>query len=134
MATRLAEASQDAMADAVAALLDGGSIEIRTGYQPATPDDTATGTLLATLTLNNPAFGAASAGAAALSLTPAITAVASGSGTAGWFRALTSGSAAVLDGSCSASGGGGDMFITNTAVVSGQSLSVVSWSIEMPAS
>ena len=52
MAIRLPNASRNAAVDAVLALAAGGSIEIRTGSQPASASDAATGTLLATFTLD----------------------------------------------------------------------------------
>jgi hypothetical protein len=41
MATRLAALSQNAAADAVTARANGGTVEIRTGSQPATGDTAA---------------------------------------------------------------------------------------------
>ena len=61
MATRITQAAAAAACDAVVDRLDAGAaagyIEIRTGSQPATADTAATGTLLGTLTLSDPAFG-----------------------------------------------------------------------------
>lgn len=131
LATRISQAAQDAALDTFTALLDGGHIEIRTGSQPTNPDTAASGTLLATLTLNNPAFSAASAGVAN-GLLSGVTATAVASGTAGWCRAYTSGSAAVMDGSCSASGGGGDVQLNSVAITSGQTVTADSWVIELP--
>lgn len=132
MATRIATPTANAVVNAVAALMNGGSVKIYTGSPPATGDDTATGTLLATFTLQNPAFASASGGIGAVDVTPPLNATAVADGTAGWFRALTSGGAKVLDGLCTATGGGGDMTLTNVAVVNGQSLGITSWSLEMP--
>lgn len=131
MATRIAVATADDVADVITALLDGGSVQIREGYQPATADDAATGTLLVTITLNNPAFSASSSGIADADTT-GLSGTAAASGTAGWFRALASGGAKVLDGSCSASGGSGDMQLSDTAVTSGHEITVESWSLQMP--
>jgi hypothetical protein len=134
VATRIANLSRSAAADGVVDRLDAGgagSVEIRTGTQPSTAEDTATGTLLATLTLPNPAFGAASSGVATAN---AITAVAaSATGTAGWFRAKSGGGATVLDGSCTATGGGGDMQLNSTSLTSGVNVQITSWTVTMPA-
>lgn len=133
LATRISQAAQDAALDTFTALLDGGYIEIRTGSQPTNPDTAASGTLLATITLNSPAFGASSAGVASADIS-GVNDTAVADGTAGWCRAYTSGAAAVMDGSCSASGGGGDVQLVSVAVTTGQTLTVVSWTIELPAS
>lgn len=135
MATRISVAARNAAADAVVDLLDGGSgagyIEIRTGSQPATPATAASGTLLATLPLSDPAFGAASTGVATASAVTSDT-NADASGTAGWFRGYDSTGAAVIDGSITASGGGGDMTLSSVSIVAGGTVSVSSWTITMP--
>ena len=74
MATRLPTAARNAACDAVVDLLDAGAgagtIKIYTGSQPASANDAASGTLLATITLSDPAFGAASTGVATMAGTP----------------------------------------------------------------
>src|SRR5687768_13225294 len=105
MAFRLATTARNAAADGIVDLLDAGAgaatIEIRTGSQPATPNTAATGTLLVTFTMADPAFGAASTGVAtAASLPRTGTGVAAG--TAGWARAYDSNAAAVFDGAVTA--------------------------------
>lgn len=61
MTTRIANAAAAAAVNSVVDLLDGGAgagyIEIRTGAQPASVGTAASGTLLGTLTLSDPAFG-----------------------------------------------------------------------------
>lgn len=136
MATRISNAARTAMADSVVDLLDGGSgagtVQIRTGAQPATVGTTATGTLLGTLTLSDPAFGAAVSGVATAGAVTDDTA-ADATGTAGWFRALDSNGIAVLDGSISASGGGGDMILDSTSIVTGGVIKITSWTVTAPA-
>src|SRR5687767_6254900 len=108
MALSLATTARNAMCDALVDLLDAGAaagkIEIRTGTRPANPNTAATGTLLATVTLIDPAFGAAATGAATLADPVAVTAVATG--TATWCRFLDSNNNAVMDGDVTATGGG----------------------------
>lgn len=136
MATRLPTATRNAAADAVVDRLDlgpaAGTIQIRSGAQPASANDAATGTLLGTLTLSDPAFGAAATGVATAA---AITgdASADATGTAGWFRALDSTGATVLDGSITATGGGGDMTLDSVDIVAGGTIAVTSWTVTMPA-
>lgn len=135
MATRVPDARRNAIVDSVVDALDAGSgagkVEIRTGSQPADADDAATGTLLATCTLSDPAFGAAASGSASANAIAAVAAVATG--TAGWFRALDSDNNKVLDGSVTATGGGGDMELNTTSLVSGVDVDLTSWSVTMPA-
>lgn len=63
-----------------------GTIEYRTGAQPATADTAASGTLLATFVLADPAFFVAAAGVKDLDADPDISATAVAAGTAGWAR------------------------------------------------
>lgn len=138
MATRLPAATRNAMVDAVAARADAGSgpavIEIRTGSQPASADDAATGTLLATITCADPSFTAAVSGVAALDTDPVLSTTGVAAGTAGWFRLLDSTGATVLDGSVTATGGGGQLELSTTTISVGLTVQVTSGSITMPAS
>jgi hypothetical protein len=128
---RISTGARNAAADAIAALVGtGGTLKIYTGSQPATPGDTATGTLLATVTTG--AWGSASAGTAAGADPASVTAVATG--TAGWFRAASSGGTAVFDGDVTATGGGGTMQLSSTSIVSGGAVDITALSITMPAS
>lgn len=123
--------ARNAAADAIAALVGtGGTLKIYTGSQPATPATTASGTLLATVTLG--AWGSASAGTAAGADPASVNAVATG--TAGWFRAASSGGTTVFDGDVTATGGGGVMTLSSTSIVSGGAVDITSLSITMPAS
>lgn len=136
MATRLATATRNAACDATVDLLDGGTgagtIKIYTGTQPATANDTATGTLLATITLADPAFGAASTGAATLAGTP-LSATAVAAGTAGWARFADSNGATVLDGSVTATGGGGQIELATTTISTGVTVQITYGTVTMPA-
>lgn len=137
MATRIPTATRNAMADATVDLLDGGSaagyVEIRSGTQPATGNDAASGVLLATVTLNDPGFGAASTGTATADVSPALTAAAVATNTAGWFRAYDSNDVAVLDGSATATGGGGDMQLNTTSLVTAVDVTITAWTVTAPA-
>jgi len=135
MAIGLATATQNAMCDAGVDRADAGTgagtIQIRSGTRPATANAAATGTLLATVTLIDPAFGTAAAGVAALTDPPAVSGVADG--TATWFRMLDSTPATVLDGSVTATGGGGDLTLNTTTISTGLSVDVTGGSLTMPA-
>lgn len=143
MAVRISTAARNAAADAVAGLVDGGAgagvIRIYTGTQPANPATAPSGTLLAEFTLSDPAFAAASSGSAALDVTPALVDQGLAAGTAGWFRVLDSTEAAgtglgILDGSVTATGGGGDMTLNTVSISIGVDVELTSGSITMPAS
>lgn len=137
MATRIPTATRNAMANAAVDLLDAGTgagiIRIYTGSQPASANDAASGTLLGTLTCSDPAFGNASTGVATASAITSDTS-ADATGTAGWFRALDSDANTVLDGSITATGGGGDMTLDSVSIVAGGTIAVTSWTVTAPAS
>ncbi|MEU8264474.1 hypothetical protein AB0C02_28110 [Micromonospora sp. NPDC048999] len=133
MAIRLPAASRNAAVDAITARLSGGTIEVRTGAQPASAGDTPTGTLLATFALNAPAFSVASGGAAALAVSPQPEAIGEAAGTAGWWRAKDGSGATVMDGSCTATGGGGDLTLNTATVSVGLALRLTGGTVTMPA-
>jgi hypothetical protein len=130
MATRIPNASRNAAVDAVTALADGGTIEVRTGSQPATASDTATGTLLVTFTLAATAYGAGASGVATLAGTP-ISGTATATGTAGWFRVKGSGGSTVLDGAVGTSGA--ELNLSTTSITSGGTVQITSGTLTMPA-
>ena len=137
MATRISAAVASAMVNAVTALIDGGAgagtVQIRTGSQPATVATAASGTLLGTLTCADPSFAAASAGTATANTVTGDTS-ADATGTAGWFRVYDSSATAVEDGSITASGGGGDMILSSVSIVAGGTIDITSWTITQPLS
>lgn len=115
----LATAAASAAMTAVNTLLNGGSLIIYSGTQPATPETALSGnTALATFTFSATAFGAnsftggneqATASFVASSVTP------SANGTATFARALQSnGTTVVADYSVTATGGGGDITFGTT--------------------
>lgn len=129
---RLSNAGVNAAVDALAALLNGGTLRIYDGAQPATAD-TAVGVqaLLAELTFGSPAFGAAVAGVATANPITKDSA-ANATGTAAWFRAVTSGGAAVFDGSVGASGA--DLNLSTVAIQQNAEVSVTAFTITLPKS
>ncbi|MFR9807060.1 hypothetical protein ACL02T_32905 [Pseudonocardia sp. RS010] len=135
MTLTFAATTRNAIADALVDLLDAGSgagtIEIRSGTRPAGPDSAAAGTLLATITLADPAFGAASAGAAALSDPASVNAVATG--TATWFRAKDSDGTARFDGKVTETGGGGDLTLQTTSITSGLAVDITGGTVTASA-
>ncbi len=128
MPVRLPTAARNASVAAIAALADAGSgpgkIELRTGTQPASGNDAATGTLLATWTLADPAWGSPSAGTAALDASPVITTQAVAAGTAGWWRMLDSAGTTVLDGAAGGPSSGAQLILDNPVVAVDQVLNL----------
>jgi hypothetical protein len=138
MTTRISNASAAAAVNAVVDLLDGGAgagyIEVRTGAQPASVGTAASGTLLATLTLSDPAFGNATSANPAVATADTVTSDTNvdATGTAGWFRAYDSAGTAIIDGSVTATGGGGDMTFDTVSFVAGGTAALTSWTVSLP--
>jgi hypothetical protein len=141
MALKISTAARNAAADAIVDLIDAGGpgvLRIYGDTQPATPDTAVTTeTLLAEFTLSNPAFGAAATGVATLDVTPALTDVGIATDTATWFRFLTAAEAAgdgqgIVDGTVSATGGGGDLELNTTSISTGVNVEVTGGTITMP--
>lgn len=134
MPLRLADATRNAKVNAAVDLLDAGAgagtLKIYSGAQPATPATAASGTLLATVTLADPAFGNAASGAASGTDPASVNAVATG--TAGWFRAADSTGAVVFDGDVTATGGGGVMTLSSTSLTSGSPVDITSLTYTQP--
>lgn len=130
MAVSYSTATRNAKADAVGTKLSGGTVEIYSGSQPADANTAASGTLLATVTLGT--APAASAGVVTMPDPASVNAVATG--TAGWFRAKSSTAATVLDGSVTATGGGGQMQLSSVSLTSGAPVDLSSFTYTEPAS
>lgn len=120
--TTLRNAQLDAITTAVGA---GGKLQIYDGTRPAT-GGTATNKL-AEFTLGSP-FAPAASGAA---LSPTLPSNTTGLfvGTATWFRITTSGGTFVIDGSVSATGGGGDCQLNTTTISVGVTVAVTGFTI-----
>lgn len=135
MALAISTASRNAAADAIGNLVDAGAgagtIKVYTGSSPG-PNTAVTGTLLATFTCQDPAFAAASTGVKTLDITPAMTTTGLAAGTAGYFRIQDSNAANVMDGTVTATGGGGDLQLNTTTISVGLSLEITSGTITMP--
>lgn len=134
MAWRVTAALRNNMGAVVTNAIDAGSgpgvIEIRTGSRPATPETAVTGTLLATVTLGDPSFATWSAGASSVADPASIVAVADG--TAGYCRVKDSTGATVMDGTVTATGGGGDLTLGSVSITTGQSVDVTGGSLTIP--
>jgi hypothetical protein len=125
MTIRLNDACANDMLDGLDATFNSGTLEIRTGTQPASANDAATGTLLASMTVPADAFSAAAARVKAKAGTWQDLA-ADAAGDAGWFRLKNSGDTRRIDGSVTATGGGGDMELENISLAVGQDVTITS--------
>ena len=106
---------------------NSGTIEIRTGSAPGA-GNAATGTVLATITLPADAFAAASGGTKAKSGTWQ-DASADATGTAAHWR-MTGGSN-IVEGTVTATGGGGDMELDSTSITSGQTVTITAFTFSV---
>jgi hypothetical protein len=100
-----------------------GKIRIYSGTRPATGGTETT--VLAELPCSATFAPAPSAGV--LTLNAITSATASATGTASWFRILTSANAAVFDGNVGTSGS--DLNLNSTAITSGANVAISSFTI-----
>ena len=102
---------------------------VYTGSVPATCATAASGTLLATFTLNSSPFGVASSGAMVLGgLTLSVSA--GNSGTAGYFRMNDGSSNCHVQGTCGQ--GSGDLSWDNATFVSSQTVEITGFTVTAP--
>lgn len=130
MAFRQNDASRNGTATGFGALYNAGSARVLTGAQPAA-GGAETGTLLAAITIPNPAFGTPSAGVMAKSGTWSTTATTGGA--AGYLRVLSSDSASFFDLNITIAGGGGEAIINDIDIVENGNVVITALEITMPA-
>jgi hypothetical protein len=130
MAFQFSTGARNASLDSIESTISTTPIlEIRTGAAPATCATADSGTVLVTMTLPSDWLAAASGGSKVLSGTWE-DASADADGTAGHFRIKdSSGTTCHIQGSCSATGGGGDMTLDNPVIATGQAVSITSFTI-----
>lgn len=140
MASSISNVAARAACDAVVDLVDGGAgaglLRIYSGTIP-TDADTALGAqvLLAELTMSDPAFGAAAdANPGGRATASAITGdtSANATGTASFYRMVDSNGVTIVQGSVTATGGGGDLQLNSVAIQSGAAVTVTSFTLTMP--
>jgi hypothetical protein len=103
-------------------------LQIWTGAPPANCAAADTGTLLAELTLPSDWMAAASGGSKALLGTWTVAGV--NTGAAAHFRLKdNAGTTCHLQGTVTATGGGGDMTVNSTSITTGQTITVTSFTI-----
>ena len=130
MALQYSTAVRNAELDALETAIGTAAVlKIRTGAAPANVATADSGTVLATMTLPSDWLAAASSGSKAKSGTWQDTS-ADATGTAGHFRIYASdGTTAHIQGTVTATGGGGDLTLDNTSIASGQAITISSFSI-----
>lgn len=130
MAFQFSTAARNAALDAIETAIGAGAVlKIRSGTVPATVATADAGTVLATLTLPSDWLAAASGGSKAKAGTWEDTS-ADATGTAAHFRIYASdGTTAHIQGTVTATGGGGDMTLDNTSIASGQAVSITSFTL-----
>lgn len=130
MTIQLSVASRNARLDAIETVAGASTImKIRTGAVPASCATADAGTVLATLALPADWMAAASAGSKAKSGTwQDLTADAAG--TAAHFRVYASdGTTCHIQGTCTITGGGGDLTLDNTNIAVGQAITITGFTL-----
>lgn len=129
---KISTAARNAMGDAlITAIGTSAKIRIYDGSQPAGPGTAiSTQNLLAELTGNASAFAAATSSGVITANAITQDSGADATGTATWYRILTSGSTAVWDGTVGTSGA--DLNLNTTSIVLAGPVSVSSMTITMP--
>lgn len=130
MAIQLSTAVRNAGLDTFESTTGTSAIlAIMSGSAPANCGTAESGTRLATMTLPSDWMAAASGGTKAKSGTWQDTS-ADATGTGGYFRVYDSaGTTCHMQGTVTATGGGGDMTLDNTSIAAGQSITITSFTL-----
>lgn len=130
MALQLSTTVRNARLDQIESTIGTSPIlKIRTGAAPADCGTADSGTVLATLTLPSDWMAAASSGSKAKSGTWQDSS-ADASGTAAHFRIYDSGGTTChIQGTVTATGGGGDLTVDNTSFAAAQSFTINSFTL-----
>lgn len=133
MATQFRTTERNAWLDAVtSAIGSSGLLRIYAGTPPANVAAAlSSNTLLATCPLSSVFAPAASGGVLTAN---AITSDSSAdaTGTATFFRLLTSGGTAIVQGTVTATGGGGDLTFSSTSFTAGLTINITSFTLTAP--
>lgn len=130
MSIKLSTTVRNARLDTIESTIGTSAIlQIRSGTAPANCAASDTGTVLATISLPSDWMAAASSGAKAMSGTWQ-DASADAAGTAEHFRIYDSGgSTCHLQGTVTATGGGGDMTLDNAVLAAGQQINITTFTL-----
>ena len=130
MAFQFSTTARNGALDAIETAIGTSAVlKIRTGTVPADCGTADAGTVLATLTLPSDWLAAASGGSKSKSGTWE-DASADATGTAAHFRIYASdGTTVHMQGTITATGGGGDMTLDNTSIASAQQVTITSFTL-----
>ena len=130
MTIQLSDTVKNARLDAIETAIGTSAVlKIRTGAAPSGIADADSGTVLATLSLPSDWMAAASGGTKAKSGTWEDTS-ADATGTAAHFRIYASnGTTQHMQGTVTATGGGGDMTVDNTSFAAGQAFTITGFAL-----
>lgn len=130
MALQLSVGVRNGRLDAIETTIGTGAVlKIRTGAQPADCATADSGTVLATLSLPSDWMAAASSGSKAKAGTWSDSS-ADNTGTAGHFRIYASdGTTCHVQGTVTATGGGGDMTVDSTSFTAGQGFTITTFTL-----
>ena len=132
---KISTAARNAACDAIVDLVDGGTgagyVEVRTGAPPTNPGSASTGTLLATCTMSDPAFGAAATGVATASSITSDTS-ADATGDAGHFRVYDSDANCIFQGTAGEAADSADMTFDNKSIVATGQVAISSMTVTVP--
>ena len=130
MTIKISDTVKNARLNAIETAIGTSAVlKIRTGTVPTNITDADSGTVLATLNLPSDWMAAASSGSVSKTGTWSDTS-ADATGTAEHFRIYASdGTTQHLQGTITATSGGGDMELDNTSINSGQTVTVTSFTL-----
>jgi len=130
MAIKMSVAVRNGRLDAIETVISTTPVlKIRSGAPPTNIADADSGTVLATLTLPSDWMNAASAGAKT-KLGTWQDASADAAGTAGHFRLYAAdGTTQHIQGTVTATGGGGDMELDNVSIAAGQTVTITTFTL-----
>lgn len=133
MALQFSAGVRNAILDVIESTIGTTAVlKIRSGAAPATVATADSGTVLSTLTLPSDWMAGASSGSKAKSGTWEDTS-ADATGTAAHFRLYASdGTTAHMQGTVTATGGGGDMTVDNVSFASGQAFTITTFTLTAP--
>lgn len=130
MTIKMTEAVRNAMLDGIETAIGTSAVlKIRSGAPPTNITDADSGDVLATLTLESDWMAAASGGSKAKAGTWSDSS-ADMAGTAGHFRIYASnGTTQHIQGTITATSGGGDMELDNTSIAAGQAVTITTFTL-----
>ena len=113
-----------------------GTLTIYGGVQPGSPEAATAEQSLATISLNNPAFNAPSAGIAALNMAqPVEDELADRDGNAAWFRIRNGAGTAIMDGAVGQDPPGtAELVLNTTTITAGGPVRITSFTFTVPRS